>query len=1386
MNPSSEREEALFAAALAQPLAQRTAFLDQACADDPALRTRLTALLDAHAAPESVMAPLTIASVLSPDEKPGDRIGRYKLLQKIGEGGCGVVYMADQQEPVHRRVALKVIKLGMDTKEVIARFEVERQALALMDHANIAKVFDAGATETGRPYFVMELVRGIPLTKHCDEHNVSTAQRLELFIQICHAVQHAHQKGVIHRDLKPSNILVTINDGVAVPKIIDFGIAKATQGRLTDQTVFTAFEQFIGTPAYMSPEQAVMTSLDIDTRSDIYSLGVLLYELLTGRTPFDARELVQAGIDEIRRRIREVEPQKPSTRLSTMEGDALTLAAQHRQTQPPQLISLVRGDLDWIVMRCLEKDRSRRYDTANGLADDLRRHLDNRPVSATPPGTFYLLQKLVRRHQAAFAAATAIAAALVLGTAVATWQAVRATQAERQAEAGRDAADAARRAETKARELAEQRRTEAETARAGEAAQRLQAETNEKKAQTEAARSRQVAQFMRDMLKGVGPRVALGRDTKLLRDILDNTVKRLDQDLAGQPEVEAELRMTLGAVYDDLGDYTNAVAMYQQALAVYRKESGSEHATVASALYALGYALLNLGKPGEAVAPLREALAIQGKLNSEGRADPTTTLARALARLGRADEAETVLRERLARAKSRWGEPSSQVANAMVGLGWELGITLGRKVEEAEAVLRIAIQMWQKVGRSDGTSAIGALNSLAAVLNRERKFAEAEVTYRELLPLWRKKLGGEHPDLVTGLGNFAAVLRAQGKFAEAESVCREMVRLQRKYLGGEHPKLAASLSYLGNLLTLRGQLTEAEAVLREALVIQSKLLLESDKLTTLSYLIQFHAARRDWAAAETCYRERVEITRSLHGSDSPEFVNTLVSVSRFLRQQNRPTEANEVDHEIADTKARLADADRARLSRSANSRGAALVEQGRLAEAGEAYREELAQWRQKEGDEGANVFQTLFYLAFVYMRENNLSDAEFALREAVRIGFKRNIGQHISALNNLGYVLMRQDRLAEAETTLREALDLLKKAPSSHITYTSGFLAETLRRQHKEAEVEALWRDAVEYARQRYGPESEDVANYSTSLVAALVSAEKFIEAETPARECVALREKLAPESWRAGEARSVLGEVLTGVRKYAEAEPLLLSAHEGLMSAAESAAQKPLGETVTRLIQLYTAWGKPAQAAAWKEKPGSLQDLMDRVESIKQQNKLGEAEVVQRQIVENMRRRFGAGSLSASGAIKDLALLLIDQGKVIEAEPLAREALTIRTKLLPAGSWLVAPARSAVGQCLLGQKNYAEAEPLLVTAYTESKEGGAESADRSIFQEPHPCGQGPRCPLSGNEPARPGRRVSTGRRRDGEIAQRHADLLRPSVHSAGFPAGCAAAALRPAPCTRI
>jgi serine/threonine protein kinase/WD40 repeat protein len=364
-------------------------------------------------------------------EKPGNWIGHYKLLQQIGEGGSGVVYVAEQDEPVRRRVALKVIKLGMDTKEVIARFEAEQQALALMDHPNIAKVLDAGATNSGRPFFVMELVRGVPITGYCDVNNLDTRQRLDLFIQVCHAIQHAHQKGIIHRDIKPSNILVADYDGVPVPKVIDFGIAKATAGQtLTDKTVFTAFEQFIGTPAYMSPEQAKLSGLDVDTRTDIYSLGVLLYEVLTSKTPFDAKELLQAGLDEMRRTIREKEPVRPSTRLSVMLQDELTTTAKRRRIESLKLIQLLRGDLDWIVMKCLEKDRNRRYETANGLALDVKRHLDHQPVFARPPTAGYRFRKLVRRNKLAFAAAAVVLAVLVLGIVVSTWQAVRATRAE--------------------------------------------------------------------------------------------------------------------------------------------------------------------------------------------------------------------------------------------------------------------------------------------------------------------------------------------------------------------------------------------------------------------------------------------------------------------------------------------------------------------------------------------------------------------------------------------------------------------------------------------------------------------------------------------------------------------------------------------------------------------------------------------------------------------------------------------------------------------------------------------------------------------------------------------------------------------------------------------
>ena len=729
MPSNSGSDETIFAAASQwETPEQRAAYLDEACAGNPDLRRRVEELLRAadeaktfleqplggprpqaaRTLPDGSTRPLQLGDGF-PTEGAGSRIGRYKLLQQIGEGGCGTVFMAEQEEPVRRRVALKVIKLGMDTKSVVARFEAERQALAMMDHPNIARVLDAGATDSGRPFFVMELVRGIPITRYCDENKLDTKQRLDLFIKVCHAIQHAHQKGIIHRDIKPSNILVTLHDGVPVPKVIDFGIAKATEGRLTNATLFTAFEQFIGTPAYMSPEQAEMSGLDIDTRSDIYALGVLLYELLTGKTPFDAKELAQSGLDAMRKTIREQEPQRPSTRLSTMKGDALATTACAHGTDAPKLVNLIRGDLDWIVMKCLEKDRTRRYDTANGLAADLKRHLENEPVVARPPSAAYKFQKAFRRNKLIFSAVAAVLVTLAVGVALSSWQAVRAHREARRA---------------------------------------LQAEAEAKKRVTE---SEAVSKFLAEVFQSPDPT----RDGRAITavEMLAAAAKRLETDLSGQPERRAQLQATLGATYFSLGLYPEAIALQEKVRDYCLASFGREHTNSLSALYSLGVSYKFSDRRPEAEKLLREVLRLRRQISGPEHLHTLAAMG-ALAEPESEDPAqqkEAVELLEAALVSCRKVLPTS--APLTLGVMHNLALayrTIGHPEKSLPMQEEVLLQCRKSLG-NEHPQTIHAIRNMAHYYEECGRSDPAVALRGEHLRLSRKVFGSNHPETQSAL-----------------------------------------------------------------------------------------------------------------------------------------------------------------------------------------------------------------------------------------------------------------------------------------------------------------------------------------------------------------------------------------------------------------------------------------------------------------------------------------------------------------------------------------------------------------------------------------------------------------------------------------------------------
>jgi serine/threonine protein kinase/tetratricopeptide (TPR) repeat protein len=858
-----QRLRELFDRALDLEPSARAAFLDEACDGDLPLRRRVEALLVAAGCDDAFFASPTMGAEALPApgrpgsqftagaepevEGVGSRIGPYRLLQLIGEGGFGSVFMAEQEEPVRRKVALKVIKLGMDTRQVVARFEQERQALALMDHPNIARVLDAGATMTGRPYFVMELVRGVPLTEYCDSQRLTARERLGIFLPICHAIQHAHQKGVIHRDIKPSNILVTMHDGRPVPKVIDFGIAKATSARLTEKTLFTEHRQLIGTPAYMSPEQAEMSGLDIDTRSDIYSLGVLLYELLTGTTPFDTRALMQAGYGEIQRVIREVDPPKPSTRVSSLGGTAASVAAQ-RRTEPARLGAIIRGDLDWIVMRALEKDRTRRYESAAGFAADVARHLAGEAVDAAPPSATYRLRKFVRRRRGLVVSLGAVGLALLVGLAGTTIGLVQAIQSGE--------------AERKAREAEgiERKRAEATT------------------------------QFLQEMITSIDPERAQGRELTV-KELIDAAAGKLGSAFVEQPAAEATLRHTLAESYNQLGRFDEAKEQYTRSAEIRAKVLGPTHRETLSDRFGIAAATLQLGDVERAKTLLEEAYAQQSRslgLNDADTLQTKSLLGFASQLLGGEEKALEIYREVLPQQVAVLGQGNKAALETMTSIADVLQ-DLGR-LDEAERVARELVPIATRAQGELGAQKLVAESVLVSILNSLGRYAEAEPLARSVFEAKKKIYGPEHPQVYTTANVLAATLENLDRFDESIALLREASAGAERLLGVEHSATLAYLSNLARNLRLHGELDEAETILRRVLEISRRTIGENatGTLATMNDLGLLLLNRERPADAEAVLRpmaagieKAVPESHWMRGQALVNLARSLVGQSKF-------------------------------------------------------------------------------------------------------------------------------------------------------------------------------------------------------------------------------------------------------------------------------------------------------------------------------------------------------------------------------------------------------------------------------------------------------------------------------------------------------------------------
>ncbi len=797
------------------------------------------------ATPQDLDVTVDAASAMAAPLPDLGSIGPYRLIRKLGEGGMGQVWLAEQTAPVKRQVALKIIKAGRYDASALRRFDLERQSLAIMDHPAIAKVFDAATTPEGQPYFVMEYVPGMPITNYCDQKKLAARERLELFIRVCEGVQHAHQKAIMHRDLKPSNILVAEVDGRPLPRIIDFGIAKVTTSSSADQTMFTQVGGMLGTPGYMSPEQADPTVWDVDTRTDVYSLGVILYELLTGVLPFDSKQWQSKPFHEVLRQLREDDPPRPSTKVST-EAKTSRTTAENRKTEPRQLVSLLRGDLDCITMKAIEKDRARRYDSCSALVADVRRYLENQPVLATPPSFAYRAVKFVRRNRTAVVAAGAVAVMLVALAVSMTLQAVSIAQE-------RD------------------------------------------RANREAAAAKNVSEFLTGLFKVSDPSEARGNNITA-RQILDQGVKQIDTGLSGQPEVQARLMGTMGEVYGSLGLYKEAEPLLEKALEIRRSLLGPEHADTLHSMYVIAKNLNDEGQYIEAERQLRAVLDAQRRVLGPDHPDTVASragIAGVLYGEGRYLEAEKLQRD-LLDAERRAPNPND---GRLMMLTNNLAVNLNAegKYAEAEQLYGETLSLERRVLGPDHPRTLQSMGNLARTLVNEHRLADAEKLLRETLDIQQRVLGPEHQDTLWTIHHLATCLRDGGRLQDAEKLQREALVIRRRTLGPEHPDTLGSMEELAVILDMLHRYSEAAELYRGTIEVQRRVLGPDHPVTaSTKYNLACNAAlsgRRDEAlnllrdaldhglpSAEASGIEQDSDFKSLHGD--PRFTALVADIKK--------------------------------------------------------------------------------------------------------------------------------------------------------------------------------------------------------------------------------------------------------------------------------------------------------------------------------------------------------------------------------------------------------------------------------------------------------------------------------------------------------------------------